>query len=169
MWTHVTATLTIVPERPCCVVLSLCSCVFPETQSNAASLDVRCDLKLHEINHVLLQNKNIQCIKSSAAKFKSTFAGWCWSRDRRVSSALRIITNHTRSCWVYECYDQSETIRWVRWVQGVRSMTEFPGASETTMCRRYHFTVQTASEMIYESFWDRSLDNDMIMFFDNVR
>ncbi len=48
---------------------------------------------------------------SSAAKFKSVFAVWRW--DRRVFTALRIITNHTRCCWAYECKDQSEVCRWV--------------------------------------------------------
>ncbi len=50
---------------------------------------------------------------SSAAKFKSAFAGWRWARYRRVFTALRIITNHTRCCWAYECNDQSEVFRWV--------------------------------------------------------
>ncbi len=50
---------------------------------------------------------------SSAAKFKSVFAGWHWARDRCVFTALRIITNHTRCCWTYECNDQSEAFRWV--------------------------------------------------------
>ncbi len=50
---------------------------------------------------------------SSAAKFKSAFAGWHWARDRCVFTALRIITNHTRCCWAYECKDQSEVCRWV--------------------------------------------------------
>ncbi len=50
---------------------------------------------------------------SSAAKFKSAFTGWRWARDRRVCTALHIITNHTRCCWTYECNDQSEVFRWV--------------------------------------------------------
>ncbi len=41
------------------------------------------------------------------------FAGRRWARDRRVFTALRIITNHTQCCWVYECNDQSEAFRWV--------------------------------------------------------
>ncbi len=64
---------------------------------------------------------------SSAAKFKSAFVGWHWARDRRVYTALSIIANHTWFCWAYECNDQSEAFRWVRWVQGVPSLTEFPG------------------------------------------
>ncbi len=36
-----------------------------------------------------------------------------WARDRHVFTALRIITNHTRFCWAYECNDQSEVFRWV--------------------------------------------------------
>ncbi len=49
---------------------------------------------------------------SSAAKFKSAFAG-AGARYRWVFTALRIITNHTRCCWAYECNDQSEVFRWV--------------------------------------------------------
>ncbi len=41
------------------------------------------------------------------------FAGWRWDINRRVFTALRIITNHTRFCWAYECKDQSEAFRWV--------------------------------------------------------
>ncbi len=50
---------------------------------------------------------------SSAAKFKSVFTVWCWTWYRCVYTALRIITNHTRCCWAYECKDQSEAFRWV--------------------------------------------------------
>ncbi len=46
----------------------------------------------------------VQCVISSAAKFKS-LTGWCWGRYRRVFTALRIITNHTQFCWAYECND----------------------------------------------------------------
>ncbi len=64
---------------------------------------------------------------SSAAKFKSVFAVWRWTWYRCVYTALRIITNHTRCCWAYECKDQSEAFRWVIAEMSVfftRSLTE---------------------------------------------
>ncbi len=107
---------------------------------------------------------------SSAAKFKSVFAGWRWARDRRVCTALRIITNHTRCCWAYGCNDQSEVFRWViakiplfsslaRWLN-----TTFWWilSSETTKCKcviesvRYSFYSVNSFSDFNGSFWERS-------------
>ncbi len=78
-------------------------------------------------------------------------------------------------------YNQSQTIllnlwmqrpiRGFRWVQGARSLTEF--SSETTTCRsaydvRYPFHNSNSFSNYNGSFWDGSLDKEIIMFFDKV-
>ncbi len=76
-----------------------------------------------------------------------------------VYTALRIITNHTRLCWAYECNNQSESDEfstcWLNYLMNFLS-------SETTKCKSMYdvskmSTVQTASAIIMEVPLLRSL------------
>ncbi len=79
---------------------------------------------------------------------------------------------YTRFCWAYECNDQSEEFRWVQgaladWIPW-RILS-----SETTKCRsaydaRYQFHSSNSFRNYNGSFWDWSLDDEIITFFDNV-
>ncbi len=101
----------------------------------------------------------IQCVKSSAVKLISAFADWRWARDRRVIKALRIITNHRGFCWAYECNDQSDAFRWV---QGARLLTEFPGGLSSETAKRRSAYSSNSFRNYNGSFWDGSLDNEII-------
>ncbi len=67
-----------------------------------------------------------------------------WVRwDRHVFTEMRIITNHTRFCWAYECNGQSEVFRWViAEMLLLSSLSRWPNTSfwrilslETIKCR----------------------------------
>ncbi len=107
-----------------------------------------------------------------------SFAGWRWARDRRVFTALHYNQSHTMllSLWMqwpirgvqmshrWNTVFCSGRAHWILW----RILL-----SETTKCRsaydvRDSFHNANSFSDYNGSFWDWSLDNEMIMFLDNV-
>ncbi len=86
---------------------------------------LRYTIKCHQIGQKCLCTVKLNLLHRSRIKWKSKWMkrADCGIKFRsayvapysflRIFAALRIITNHTRFRWAYECIGQSEAFRWV--------------------------------------------------------